>query len=334
MIENNLMPPWNISKHTGPWENVSNLNSEEKEMILKWVDEGLPYKNKNLKLFPTQKTTKKIKNPDHIIKLDKPVKIPATGFMPYVRLISVPRFSEDKYLKDVEFIVKSKVIHHIIIFILNKNLLLQIKKKPNEMRHKAERVIMGWAVGEEKLRKLDQNIGIKIPKNSAFIVRIHYEPIGQKLIDTETQIKFKFHSKPPKYLLFKDKVSDLHLNIPPYQNNYKSELYYKLKEDKLLKTMGAHMHARGKSSSISIQDPKGNEIEIFRLNPYFFNFQKDFFLKKALKIPKGYSLVCRNYFDNSADNPANPDPSKTVKKGLYAEDEMSECYFSFLIPSS
>ena len=332
VIENKLIPPWSLSEYTGPWKNNPSLNSKEKEIILKWIDEGLPYKNRNIKLFHHQKT-ETIKNPDHVIQLDKPVKIPATGFIPYKRLISFPSFSEDKYLKEVEYVIMPQVIHHILVSTLDKVWLPELKHYQSQNWHDKEQMIAGWAPGADNLKKQDQNIGIKIPKNSAFVVRIHYEPIGQKLIDTKSLIKFKFYSNPPKHVLFNDNTTDKKLNIPPFQNNYKSEVHYKLKKDILLKGMGTHMHLRGKSSSVLIQDLEGNETEIFNLNPYIFNFQRSFHFKKALRVPKGYTLICRNYFDNSAENPANPDPSKNVKKGFYTEDEMSECFFNFLIPN-
>ena len=332
VIENKLMPPWNISKHTGPWKNSLGLSSQQEQMILKWIDEGLPYKIKNIKLSH-QKKIKKINQPDYVIKLNRPVEIPATGVIPYERLISIPNFSEDKYLKEIEYIVKSKVIHHIQILTLNKSLLPEIIKKPSDFWHEEKRMIDGWSIGSESVKKQDQNVGIKISKDSFFIVRIHYETVGQKLIDIETSIKLKFYSKIPKYSLFKDKVSDKNLNIMPYQDNYKSEVYYKLKKNMFLTGVFPHMHLRGKSSTISIQDPEGNETEIFSQNPFIFNFQKAFYLEKPLQIQKDHTLVCRNYFDNSSKNPANPDPSTLVKTGLYTENEMSECYFGFLIPN-
>ena len=333
VIENKLMPPWSLSEYTGPWENNPSLSSKEKEMILKWIDEGLPYKNKNIKMSHHQKI-KTIKNPDYVIKLDKPVKIPATGFIPYKRIISIPNFSEDKYLKEIEYVTAPKVIHHILVFTLDKVWLPKLKKMPPQAWHNKEQQIEGWTPGRENIKKQSQNVGIKIPKNHAFIVRIHYEPLGQEFIDTKTLIKFKFYSNTPKYLLLKSSLSDKGLNIPPFQNNYKSEVYYKLKKKALLKGMSVHMHLRGKSSSILVQDLKGNETKIFSLSPYFFNFQRTFYLKKALEVQKNQIIVCRNYFDNSTKNPINPDPSRNIKTGFFTEDEMSECYLNFLVPNS
>ena len=331
VIENKLMPPWSLSEHTGPWIDNPSLSSKEKQMLLKWLYEGLPYKNKSIKLFsPYKKET--IKNPDHVIKLDKPIEVPATGFLPYQRIISVPNFSESKYIKEIEFLPKPKVVHHLLITVLDSSYLPELKKLPSYSLHKAGKLIKGWTIGKEPTVDY-KNVGVEIPKNSVLLVYIHYDPIGRKLIDTETQVKFKFHLKPPKYSLSLVRLSDKKLEIPAYHSNYMSKIYYKLKRELFLYSVGVHMHLRGKSSSISIQDLGGNETTIFKLDPYLFNFQRGFLLKFPLKIPKDHTIICRNYFDNSINNPVNPDPSKNVKRGINTQDEMSECYLAFLTPN-
>ena len=48
VIENDLMPPWSIAKHTGPWKNDLSLSLSEKQLILNWFRVGLPYRKKIL----------------------------------------------------------------------------------------------------------------------------------------------------------------------------------------------------------------------------------------------------------------------------------------------
>ena len=119
----------------------------------------------------------------------------------------------------------------------------------------------------------------------------------------------------------------------PHHSNYLVESRRKIKKNRLLISVRSHMHLRGKASSISIIDPKGKTQEIFRLNSYNFNFQRQYTLARPLMILKGSTLVCRNWFDNSAGNPVNPDPSKHVTYGLWTKDEMSICTFKFIAPT-
>lgn len=335
-IENDLMPPWSVAKHIGHWKNDLSLTTIEKQIFLEWLDSGLPYKKKNIKLFdPKSKSLNIIKDPDYVIKLKEPIEVPATGFLPYKELIFETGFTEDKWIKEIEFVLKPKVVHHVVIRIMDKKYLSQIKEKKNSnLFHSQERRIWGWVPGRATYKNFGKDIGIKIPKNTFLLMRIHYEPIGEKVMDLETNVKFKFHLKTPKYSHFIADASRLHISIPAYHDNYLIESKYKVKEDIKLIDISPHMHFRGKSSSVFVINPKGKNKEIFRLYSYNFNFQNIYTLKNPLLIRKGSVLLCKNWFDNSAKNPVNPDPSVDVSSGFYTKDEMSMCYFSFIIPSS
>ena len=55
---------------------------------------------------------------------------------------------------------------------------------------------------------------------------------------------------------------------------------------------------------------------------YDFNWQNSFVLAQPKRILKGSKLRCTAYYDNSSQNLANPDPSKTVRWGEQTWDEM------------
>jgi hypothetical protein len=49
-------------------------------------------------------------------------------------------------------------------------------------------------------------------------------------------------------------------------------------------------------------------------------------------VKAGDVLTYTSWFDNSANNPANPDPSKTVRWGLQTFQEMHLGYFEYYVP--
>jgi hypothetical protein len=57
-------------------------------------------------------------------------------------------------------------------------------------------------------------------------------------------------------------------------------------------------------------------------------------LKEPLKIPRGSRMICTAHFDNSPDNLANPDPSKSVIWGEQTWDEMMFGFYSTIRPRS
>ncbi len=51
-----------------------------------------------------------------------------------------------------------------------------------------------------------------------------------------------------------------------------------------------------------------------------------------MKLPNGTTIECTAHFDNSANNPANPDPTKEVHFGEQSWDEMMFGFFDVAIP--
>ena len=47
-------------------------------------------------------------------------------------------------------------------------------------------------------------------------------------------------------------------------------------------------------------------------------------------MPKGTRIDCLAHFDNSADNPANPDPTKAVTWGDQTFEEMMIGYIDYV----
>ncbi len=61
---------------------------------------------------------------------------------------------------------------------------------------------------------------------------------------------------------------------------------------------------------------------------YDFNWQLEYHLRDPVDVPAGARLRVTGWYDNSAKNPANPDPTKTVQFGEQTSDEMMIGYFT------
>ena len=55
---------------------------------------------------------------------------------------------------------------------------------------------------------------------------------------------------------------------------------------------------------------------------------------EPLLLQAGYTLRFTAWFDNSDKNPANPDPTKTVRWGAQTFDEMHLCYVEYYVPGA
>jgi peroxiredoxin len=74
--------------------------------------------------------------------------------------------------------------------------------------------------------------------------------------------------------------------------------------------------------------PDGARTTLLDLPHYDFNWQIEYRLKQPLDVPIRSKLVVTAWYDNSKDNPANPDPNKDVGWGDQTWDEMMIGYYT------
>ena len=98
--------------------------------------------------------------------------------------------------------------------------------------------------------------------------------------------------------------------------------------------MNAHMHLRGKSAELTARYPDGRTEELLRIPKYDFNWQITYEPAGDLHLPAGTKLSGLSVFDNSINNPFNPDPSKEVHFGDQTSDEMMAIFMHFAMPVS
>jgi hypothetical protein len=93
-----------------------------------------------------------------------------------------------------------------------------------------------------------------------------------------------------------------------------------------------HMHLRGKDYELRVVYPTGESETVFK-GKFDFNWQLGYQFEKPIVLPKGTRLLGISHFDNSANNPFNPDPAKEIRWGLQNWDEMSNCFIGLVFDS-
>jgi hypothetical protein len=95
-----------------------------------------------------------------------------------------------------------------------------------------------------------------------------------------------------------------------------------------LLSFNPHSHVRGKAYRYELQYPDGRTETVLDVPRYDFNWQLEYYLRDPIDVPAGTRLKVTAWYDNSAKNPANPDPTATVHFGDQTWDEMMIGYFS------
>jgi hypothetical protein len=117
------------------------------------------------------------------------------------------------------------------------------------------------------------------------------------------------------------------LKIPPNDPNYEVESVFVFPQNSLLLSVSPHMHLRGKDFRYDVIYPDGKQETILSVPRYDFGWQTTYELAEPKLLPRGARMHCVAHFDNSAENLANPDPSKEVGWGEQTWEEMMFGWF-------
>ncbi len=322
VVHERRMPPWLAAPEHGQFKNNPSLEPGEVETIDLWVKNGCP--EGNTADLPAEMEYAQgwgISKPDQVFYMaDKPFTVPAEGVVDYQIYEVDPGFKEDRWIKMAEVKAGSPaVVHHVIVFI----------QEPGGDRFGAPQ--MAYAPGMTP-RRFDKGMAIRAPAGSKLIFQCHYTPNGTQQQD-RSYVGFVY-ADPTEvtHEVMGGSCGDLSFHIPPREANFKVTARKLFLKDSVLLGMNPHMHLRGKSFRYELETPGGAREILLDVPRYDFNWQLWYLLKEPKFIPKGSRMICTAVFDNSEDNPANPDPSQEVVWGEQTWDEMMFGFYSVIKP--
>ena len=106
-------------------------------------------------------------------------------------------------------------------------------------------------------------------------------------------------------------------------------------ESDSLLSLTPHMHYRGKDARFEIQRPGQSPETVLFVPKYDFNWQLKYQLQDPVFVPKGTRLIMTFHYDNSSNNPSNPDPSRTIRWGEPSQEEMMSGWIDYVtVPSN
>lgn len=173
---------------------------------------------------------------------------------------------------------------------------------------------------------------LRIPAGSYLQFQVHYSNHTGDDVKDRTSIGLVFATEPVKHEIAQYEIWNNLFLIPPNDGNHRVTSCYTLPKDVTVLAYTAHMHFRGKSMTTEAIYPDGHHEVILNVPHYDFRWQETYFLKHQFALPKGTKLVTTAYFDNSFDNPQNPDPSKAIRWGEPSDEEMMGFWLQFADP--
>ncbi|MGC2399550.1 MAG: cytochrome c [Acidobacteriaceae bacterium] len=347
MVVTHAMPPWFEDGRTEKFENNRSLTQSQIDTIAAWVDAGAPEgdpKDMPPAISYVQGWT--IPQPDKVYQLPHPFSVPATGILDYQYVIIPTGFTQDTWVQDVEAAPTDRsVVHHIVAYVRTPG-SNYFKNEPKEQffiappaktGEKAEKddVPSDWLVGYAPGQPPDMfepGQAKLVPAGSDIVLEVHYMPEGKASSD-QSNVGLVLAKEPPAERVMTLSAGNEKFRIPPGDPNYRVDASFTFRREVTLLGVHPHMHMRGKDMSYRLVFPDGTTRDILNVPHYNWHWQLWYNLAKPIVLPAGTRVECTAHYDNSAGNPENPDPTKTVTWGQQSFDEMMVCFFNVAFPA-
>lgn len=160
--------------------------------------------------------------------------------------------------------------------------------------------------------------------------QIHYSRATGKTEYDETAVGIVFAKEPPKTVARRIDLHNEMFLIPANDPNHEVTECHTFQKDMYVTSLTPHMHLRGKSMRMDVSYPDGRQETLLNVPDYNFNWQITYRAAAPIFLPKGTRLKITAHFDNSRNNPLNPDPSKIIRWGGASETEMMDGWIEYV----
>jgi thiol-disulfide isomerase/thioredoxin len=326
VVEEQRMPPWHAQADAGEFLNDRRLPDRDKKLLFDWIDNGMPAGDTaNLPEPPKFVEGWEIPKPDLVLEMPKPFKVPATGTVEYQYFLVDQEFDEDKWVVAAEARPGNRaVVHHLLLFYVPPGFKRQVQEA--SLVNSIATFAPGMPAWQAR-----PGMAKRIPAGSRLYFQAHYTPNGAEALDLSRAGLVFTDSKQVEKQLKTDAVVNFRLRIPPKSDNVRFEAAHHFGRDMQLVSLLPHMHLRGKAFRIEAVDPAGGRKLLLDVPRYDFNWQNSYVFAEPLKMREGTTLQCTAWYDNSENNPANPDPTKTVGWGDQTWEEMLVAQFEAVL---
>jgi hypothetical protein len=343
------MPPWFADPRFGHFSNDPSLAPNEIATLAAWNEAGAPAGDPRDAPLPRQWAAGwNIPQPDIVVQMPKPVALPARGDIDYTYEIVPTGFTEGKWVQMSEIRPSSREnVHHAVVYIRPsdskwlRHAPVGVPFTASDLSDEQDRrdahwtdadILLVYAPGSSP-DNWPAGMAKFVPAGSDLVFQMHYVAHGHPASD-QTSIGIVFAKEPPKQRVLTLQLTNDRFVIPPGVDDYRVEVFGTLPNDATLLSFFPHMHLRGKTFEYNIVHgsgpERGNTETLLRVN-YDFFWQLSYRLAEPLQLKAGTKLQAVAWFDNSRNNPHNPDPDAAVRWGDQTYDEMMVGFFDVAV---
>ncbi len=332
------MPPWNADPHYGKFANDRSLQQSDIDTIVAWANAGAPEGNPKDLPKPIAFTQGWIiGKPDVAVSMPAKYEVPAAGTIDYQYILVPLNLTEDKWVQSSEIRPGNRaVVHHVIAYVrppgskwmrdAQPGIPYQPKKGGEQG---SSEFLVGYAPGMPPSIMPDGR-GKLLKAGSDIILQMHYTANGKPGED-QTTVGMIWSKVPVKQRVYTIAATTKKFAIPPGDANYEVDSSFEFGADTHISGLMPHMHLRGKDFLFRAVYPTGEQQVLLSVPHYDFNWQLVYEPAQDLVMPKGTKIECVAHYDNSPNNPSNPDASKEIHYGDQSWEEMMFGFFNVAV---
>ena len=326
VVEQGRMPPWHADPQHGDFVGARRLPDGARKTLANWLAQGMPEGDPaDLPAQPQWVSGWHLPTPPdcEVAMRATPFSVPPTGTVEYQYFVVDPQWKEDRWIRAAQVVPgDAAVVHHAIIFV----------RPPDGTRVRG----VGWLgayVPGQRTTVLPNGHARLVPAGSKLVFQMHYTPNGRATKDTTKLGVWFSDSDDVSHEVTTRIALDHKFEIPPGSNDHTVNMTLTgfARDSRLLGTM-PHMHLRGKSFRLEAVGRDQQHTTLLSVPAYDFNWQHFYQLTQPLPLADIKSFEMQVQFDNSSDNPTNPDPREYVTWGDQTWQEMAVAYLEIAHP--
>lgn len=341
-----FMPPWPPERGYGTFAGDRTLSDAQIQLFADWLKENKPEGDPtDLPPVPHFNAEWQLGKPDLILKMDKPFLVPAGGGDVFRNFILRTGLAETKYVRGFEFHMdNTRVVHHSNVVLDRTHSLRKRDGMDGQPGFPGMDVITEAAANNfdpdsqflfykpgSILEPEPEDMAWRLDPDTDLIANLHLQPTGKpEYITAEVGLYFTDRA-PTRFPMLIQLENDGALKIPPGAKNFTVTDSLVLPVDVQVLAVYPHEHYIGKTAEAWATLPDGKRVPLIRILDWDINWQAVYDYQKPVELPKGTKLEMRLTYDNSADNPRNPNRRvRLVTYGNRSQDEMAHMWFQIL----
>jgi tetratricopeptide (TPR) repeat protein len=343
VTQSRAMPPWLPEPQKLKFADELRLSDAEINLIQRWVEQGA-IEGDPADLPPQPKFVEgwRLGQPDLILTATKPLTLPPSGTDTYWNFIFPVPIQQTRWVKAVEIRPGDKrYVHHANILVDRAGSLRQRESEPGagfggmEIRIESQVFdpdshLLFWKPGTIPYVE-PEGMALRLDKGTDLVLNTHLQPSGKpEVIQPSIGLYFTPHAA-TKLPMLLQLENDAKLDIPAGQKDFLVTDDFTLPIDVALLAIYPHAHYLGKDMQAFATLPDGSTETLLHIPHWNLNWQAVYRYAEPVRLPKGTKVSLRYVYDNSEENPLNPNhPPGRVVGGNRSSDEMCHLWLQVL----